>query len=161
MVAPGWVADIEGSWAVLGEELSDDSEGTSAREGLHGGDASVTNEWAVPAEEDALGSLAELSETIDGKVLLVEAGISNDSLLCLSDDWEDVGLAIVVTVSTDTKVDLLWVLISLVASRKGQDWVGRGHWHVSELVVQGSDSLHFVLLCVACKLIIQSEMTLR
>ena len=144
MVTPGGVADVESGGLELLEELTDDAESTSSGEGLDRGDSGVTNEGTVPSEEDSLGTLSELGETVNGEVLLVEGSIIDNSLLGLAHDGEDVGLSVVITVGTDTEVDLLGVLVGLEASGEAKDGVGGGHWNVLELVVQGGDSLHVV-----------------
>ena len=142
MVAPGWVAHVQGGGLELGQELADDTQGTSSGESLDGGDVLGSDPWAVPTEDDTLGALAEFSETVDGKVLLVERVISDDGSLGLAHDWENEGLAVVVTVCAHTQVDLLWVLVSLEPCREGQDCIGWCLLHVLELVVQGVESLH-------------------
>ena len=142
MITPSRVADVDSGRLVLFEEITDDSEGTSTGESLDGGDSSITNERASEAEEDSLGALSEGVETIDGEVLLVEGGISDDCGLSLADDGEHVRLAIVITVGTDTEVDLLGVLVGLEASGEGKDGISGGLGNVFELVVQSGKSLH-------------------
>ena len=140
VVAPGRVAHVEGAGSELSEELSNDAQSASTGQGLHGSDSCVADEGAVEAEEDTLGALAELSETIDGQILLIKSGISDNCCLSLADDGEDVGLAVVVAVGTDTKVDLLGVLVGLEALSQTEDRVSGGHGDVSELSVQCSES---------------------
>lgn len=140
VVTPGWVAHVEGSWSVLGKELSNHSEGTSSRQSLQGDDSWVANEWAVEAEEDATGTLVEISISIDWEVLLVELVVGHDLGLNLAHNWENIWLSIVVAVGTNTKVDLVWVLVGLEANSESEDWINWGLWHVSELVVQQSES---------------------
>mmetsp|Transcript_3709 Transcript_3709/g.4242 ORF Transcript_3709/g.4242 Transcript_3709/m.4242 type:complete len:306 (+) Transcript_3709:430-1347(+) len=143
VVAPGGVANIDGTGSELLQELADDAEGASSGESLDGGDSGITNERAVPAEEDTLGALSELGKTVDGEVLLVEGAVGDDSGLSLAHDGEDVGLAVVVAVSADTEVNLIGVLVVLEANGQTEDGIGGGHGHVSELSVQSSESLHF------------------
>ena len=140
VVAPSGVAHVEGAWSELGEELGNDTKGASTGQSLNRGDSGVTDKGAVEAEEDTLGALAELSKTIDGQILLIKSGISDNCCLSLADDGEDVGLAIVVAVGTDTKVDLLGVLVGLEALSQTEDRVSGGHGDVSELSVQCSES---------------------
>ena len=142
MVAPGWVAHVKSGGLILGKEFSDDTESTCTREGLDSSDGIASDEWAVPAEDNTLSALVELSETFNSKVLLVEGSISDDSSLSLANNGENIGLSIVVTISTDTEVDLLGVLIGLEPCCKGKDGIGGCHWHVLKLIVQGGDSLH-------------------
>jgi len=142
VVTPGGVADVESGGSELVEEFTDDAESTSAREGLDSCDSLVTNPWAVESEEDTLSALAEFSKTIDRKVLLIEGAISDNLLLGFAHDGEDVGLSVVVTVGTNTEVDLLGVLVVLETGSQTEDGVGWGHSDVLELVVQGGDSLH-------------------
>ena len=142
VVAPGWVAHIEGARPELGKELTNDTEGTSTREGLNAGDTVITDKRAVEAEENTLGTLAEFSKTVNRKILLVESSVSDNSSLSSTDNREYIRLAIVITVSADTEVDLLRVLISLETLGEAEDGVNGGHRHVRELFVEGSKSLH-------------------
>ena len=66
MVSPGGVADVEGSWAELGEEFSNDAESTSAGKGLEGGNLAVVDHGVTESEGDTTGSFVEVSETILG-----------------------------------------------------------------------------------------------
>ena len=56
------------------------------------------------------GTLSEFGQTSDWEILLVGVRVRNE-LLCLLDRVEDVWLAIVVAVSTNTKIDLAWILV--------------------------------------------------
>jgi len=140
VVAPGRVANVEGGRPELGKEFSNDTESTSAGEGLHASDVFVTNERAVEAEEDTLGALTELGETVDREVLLVEGHVSDDGGLSGADDGEDERLAVVVTVCSNTEVDLVRVLVILEAGGEAKDGVDGGHRHVDELVVDSGES---------------------
>ena len=144
MVAPGGVGDVHGGGSELSKELTDNTESTGTREGLDGGDSVGTDERAVPAEKDTLGSLSELGKTVDGKVLLIEGVVGADSGLSLTNDGEDVGFAVVITVGANTEVNLLGVLVSLEAGGEAEDRIGGGHRDVNELVVQSGKSLHVV-----------------
>ena len=146
VISPSGVAHIESARSELGKELSDDAQGTSSRQSLDGSDSNVTNPWAVEAEEDTLGSLAEFSQTINWQVLLIKSRVSHNLGFGLAHDGEDVGLAVVVAVSTNTEVDLLGVLVILEAGGKTKDMVGGGHGHVIELIVQGAESLHDITI---------------
>jgi hypothetical protein len=88
----------------------------------------------VPAEGDHLGALDEVSNTLNRGVFLVEGGVLNDLLLDLLDDGENEGLAVVVSVSTDTKVDLLGILVILEACGQRKDGISGGHLDVGEVV---------------------------
>ena len=142
MVAPSRVAHVKCGGFILGKEFSDDAESTGTREGLDSSDGLTSNERAIPTEDNTLSTLVEFSETFNSKVLLVKGSISDDSSLSLANNGEHIRLSIVVTVSTDTKVDLLGVLISLESGCKGEDGVGWCLWHVLKLIVQGGNSLH-------------------
>ena len=142
MVAPGWVAHVKSGGFILSQEFADDTKSTSSREGLDSGDVFTANKWAIKAKDNTLSALVELGETFDTEVLLIEGSISDDSSLSLADNGEHIRLSIVVTVSTDTEVDLLGVLISLESGCKGEDGVGWCLWHVLKLIVQGGKSLH-------------------
>ena len=65
MITPGRVAHVERAGSELFQELSDNAEGACAGESLHRGNFSVTNHLAVEAEDDSLGTLAEVSETVN------------------------------------------------------------------------------------------------
>ena len=97
----------------------------------------------VPAELSTAGTLIEVSETIDGRVLFVELQVITDELLSLANDGEDIGRTVVISVGTDTEVALLRVLVSLEASGKRQDGVSGRLLDVGEVVGEVSDSLHF------------------
>ena len=107
----------------------------------------------IPSEENSSGSLVELLVSINWGVLLIEAGVVDDHLSSLSHDWEDVWLSLLASVSTDTQVNLSWVLVRLVSDRERQDWVSWGLLNVGkflnggglivELGVQKFESIHF------------------
>lgn len=83
----------------LGEESSTNSEGTSTGDGLGDGDA--IKGGVVGAVSQLGGGGSELGDTSDAGVLLVQLGL-NHLLLSLADGGQDVGLASIVTVGTDT-----------------------------------------------------------
>ena len=153
MVTPGGVADVESGGLELLEELTDDAESTSSGEGLDRGDSGVTNEGTVPSEEDSSSSLVESLISINWRVFLVERFVGDDHLLGFPDNWENVWFAIVVSVSSDTQVNSVWVLIVLVTCGQVQNRISRGLSDVSklggllgrELVVQKGESVHFRL----------------
>jgi len=142
MVAPGWVADIESAWLEFLEEVRDDAEGTSSGKGLYGSNTSTVDVLVLPAEEDLAGTSVELLESVNWKILLVQFVIGADLSLDLAHNWENEWLSVVVAVSANTQVNLLWVLVDLETSRQTEDWVSWGHWDVCELVVQKSEALH-------------------
>lgn len=100
VVSPRRVGDVDLLLAgeELGEEGSADAEGTSAGDGLGDGDA-VEGDAVTIGELS--GSGGELRDTGDAGVLLVQLAVDN-LLLGLADGGEDVGLASIVTVGTDT-----------------------------------------------------------
>ena len=144
VIAPGWVAHIEGGRLELGKEVADDAESASTGQGLHRCNSVVADPWAVEAEEDTLGALVELCKTVDGQILFVEGVICDDGSFGLAHDGEDEWLAIVVAVGTDAQVDLLGVLVVLEARCEGEDGISWRLLHVRELIVQGGETLHFV-----------------
>jgi hypothetical protein len=95
----GGNVDLLGTGVESLEEGSANSEGTSTRDGL-GDDQAVEGRGVLAVGEDS-GSLGEVGKTSDTSVLLVQAA-GNDLFLSSTDGREDVGLALVVTVSTDT-----------------------------------------------------------
>jgi hypothetical protein len=68
--------------------------------------------------------------------------VSHNFSLNLAHDWEDVRLAIVVTVSANTKVALAGILIVLKVGGQAKNRIGREGGDVEELVVDQSESLH-------------------
>lgn len=86
----------------LGEEGSANSEGTSTRDGLCDGDAVESGGVRAVGELGSSGS--ELGDTGDAGVLLVQLGV-DDLALSLADRGENVGLASIVTVSTNAWVE--------------------------------------------------------
>jgi hypothetical protein len=95
---------------VTGEEGSANAEGTGAGDGL--GDGEAVEGRRVGAVGEFGGERGELGDTGDPGVLLVQLCV-DDLVLGLTDGGEDVGLASIVTVSTDTEVDLLVELVGL------------------------------------------------
>lgn len=83
----------------LGEESSTDTESSSARDGL--GDSDAVQGRAVSAVGQLGGGGRKLRNTSDAGILLVHLGLDN-LLLSLAHGGEDVRLASIVTVGTDT-----------------------------------------------------------
>lgn len=83
----------------LGEESSANTEGTSTGDGLGDGDALKGGVVGTVGQLGGGGS--ELGDTSDSSILLVQLGL-NHLLLSLADRGQDVGLAGIVTVGTDT-----------------------------------------------------------
>ena len=160
VVAPGGVANVDGSGSVRLEEVADNAEGAGTRESLGRGNSTAGDISVLPAEEGHTGTLVEVLVAIDGRVLLVELEVVGDHLLGLANDGENVGLAVLGSVGTDTEVDLLGELVGLVASGERKDGVSRGLSDVTELTlaegsglsrvddlgVKVSESLHFNLI---------------
>jgi hypothetical protein len=94
----------------LGEESSSDTKSTGTRDGLGDGDA--VQGGAVGAVGQLGSGGRELGDTGDASVLLIHLRL-NDLLLGLAHGGENVRLASIVTVGTDTQVDLLVELVGL------------------------------------------------
>lgn len=141
MVAPGRVTDIEGSGSEFSEEFSNNTESTSSGKGLESGDKSVGNVGGVESELDTTGTLVEILETILSRVLLVKICVYN-LVLGLLDDWENVGLAVVITVSSDTQIALVGVLIIVESNSEAENSIGGCHRDVRKLVVKNAEFLH-------------------
>lgn len=92
------------------EEGSADAESTSARQGL--GDEEAVEDGRVGAVGELGSQGRELGDTGDAGVLLVHVGV-NDGLLGGADGGQNERLALVVTVGTNTEVDLAVELIGL------------------------------------------------
>jgi len=83
------------------EEGATNAEGTGAGNGLGDSDAVLGERLRVRAVGKLESSLGELGDTGDAGVFLVKGGV-NDLLLGLLDRGQDVGLALVVAVGTNT-----------------------------------------------------------
>ena len=70
----------------------------------------------VPSEKNTLGSLVENGVSIDWGVLLVEFVVGADLSFSISYNLENVRLTIVISISTNSKVDFLGEGVSLVSS---------------------------------------------
>lgn len=66
----------------------------------------------------------------------IERFISNDLFLNFSDNREDDGLEIIITVSSDAEVDLLGVGIVSVSNADAKDGVGRSHRNLGKDIVE-------------------------
>ena len=141
VVSPGWVAQIDWSGSVLVKEISDDSESTSSRQSLEGGNSSTVDILVVPAEKDTSGTFGEVSDSVNWEVFLIQLVVFSDFLLSSSDAFEDNWLAIVVSVGTDSEVDLFGVLVSLVSGGQGENWISWSLLDMLELVVAESNGL--------------------
>ena len=99
--------------------------------------------------------------SVDWEVLLVEGVVSADSSFGSSDDWEDEWLSIVVSVGTDSEVDLVGVGVVLESKGESEDWVSWSLLDVGELdgggielklSVQGLKAVHNVSKRLNCLL---------
>lgn len=118
--------DAEG--LVLVETLEEDGTkviGTGTGDGLDGSNTLFGDSWGVGAEDKLGSGTGKLGETSDGKVLVVNGLVGDEVGLSLLDGWKNIGLAVVVTVGTDTEVDLLVVGVGLVGSGQLEDAVVR------------------------------------
>ena len=102
----------------------------------------------VPSEKNTLGSLVENGVSIDWGVLLVEFVVGADLSFSISYNLENVRLTIVISISTNSKVDFLGEGVSLVSSLEGKNWISWGHGDRAEFVVAVGGSLLRVELCV-------------
>jgi hypothetical protein len=92
--------------------------------------------------------VVEISESIDGGVFLIKRKVGDNLVFGLTDDGENVGLTIIVTVSTDTKVTLVGVFVVLEAFGEAENGVDGSLSYMDKLVVKGGSALH--LLLVVC-----------
>ena len=83
------------------EEGTTDAQGTGAGDGLGDGDAVLGERLRVGAVGELESGLGELGDTSDAGVLLVKGRV-DDLLLGLLYGGQDVGLALVVAVGTNT-----------------------------------------------------------
>ena len=121
MVAPCWVTDVDWCWSVFLQELTNYSESTSSTQSLRRSNTTASNIGMVPSKENTTGTLCEILQAIDWCILFVEAVIICNRLFSLSDNWENKWFAIFSSVSTDTKVNLTWVLIILIPNRESKN----------------------------------------
>lgn len=84
------------------------------------------------SEDKSLSGLNELDVPVNSLVLLVEALIRENGLLCFPDHVENVWFAIVVPVSSDSQVDLLGVFVSVESDADPKNRVWRCHGNASE-----------------------------
>jgi hypothetical protein len=136
MVTPCWVADIKGTRSEGSQKLSDDSEGTGSGKSLAGDYSSAGDVGVFPSELGATGTLSEICETIDWRILFVKSLICDDYCLSLADAGENVGLTVVVSVGADTEVALLGVLVSCEANSEAKNGIWGSSGNVLELVVE-------------------------
>lgn len=95
---------------------------TRTRDGLRRRNTTFLDGRRVFAVCQHDGVLDKVGETSDGKVLLVVL-LSQDLLLGLADRGQDVGLAVLIAVSSYTQVDLARVLVLLEGLGDAQDRV--------------------------------------
>lgn len=89
-----------------------------------------------PAKNGSSSTFVKISKSINWSVLFIECLVSDNCCLSFSNDWEDIRLAIVVSVGANTKVAFLWILVSKESSSKRQDRICGGSNYVLELVVE-------------------------
>ena len=77
----------------------------------------------------------EVGESLLPGILLVEAVIINNFFFGLSDDWEYVWFAIVVSVSSHSQIDLEGIGVRPVSGTRDEDGVWRALRHVGETEV--------------------------
>ena len=94
----------------------------------------VLDGGGVLSEEQVSGAVLEVEDSVDGDVLVVEL-LRDDFLLDLSDDVEDLRLLVVVSVGSDSEVDLSRVRVGSVEERGSEDRVGGRHGDVREDVL--------------------------
>lgn len=152
VVSPGGLTDVERCLSEFLEEFTNNAEGTSSGEGLGTDNSSTVDIGVIPTEQDTSGSLVEICKSIDGGVFFIKREIGDDHLFGFADDGEDEGFSVIVSVGTDTEVDLVGVFVVLVASGKTENGICGGHLNLSELTVDCSESLHLLINCSICYL---------
>jgi len=140
VVTPSGSTNIDGSGSEFLQESTNDIESTSTGESLSGDDTGIVDSGVIETEKNTTGTLGEVSKTINGQVLLVESVVRDNLLLNLADNGENERLAIVISVSTNTQVNLSGVLISLETSGKGKDRISGSLLDVSKVGEVTSDS---------------------
>lgn len=126
------------------QEVTNDSQGTSTRDGLGSDNSVLFNQLltvdilAGVVENKALDGVLELLGTSDTGVFLFNFAGKQD-LFSFLDTWEDDRLTGVVSVGSDTQVDLGGVGVLVVGFGDTQDLVWRSQWDfapLSDLVVE-------------------------
>lgn len=72
---------------------------------------------------------------------LIKLLVGEDLLLDLLDDGEDVGLSGIVTVGTDTEINLLRVGVIAIGNSRTQNGIGRSHLHMPKEILLPGDVL--------------------
>ncbi|KAF1748076.1 hypothetical protein GCK72_024543 [Caenorhabditis remanei] len=146
VVSPGWSWLIDDfALGVLGQEFRSNSESTGSRDTLGGENSLVVDNLRVLSKGELSRELGELWETCREKkinqiiifslltnntsILLVEIG-SNHLTLGFLDRWENEWLSLIVTISSDSKIDLLWVRIRLVSLSDSKNRIRWAHLDV-------------------------------
>lgn len=131
VVGPRRGRDVDGLRAgvMTLEEGTAYPEGAGAGDALSDDNAALVDGSAVGTVGEERGGLGEVGDTGDASVLLVEV-LLDDLLLGLSDGGQHVGLALVITVGTDTEVDLLGVGILLEGLGDTENGIGRTLGHL-------------------------------
>lgn len=152
MVSPGGLTDVERCLSEFLEEFTDNTEGTGSGEGLGTDNSATADIGMVPTKQDTSSSLVEICKTIDGGVFFIKREIGDDHLFGFAYNGEDKGLSVIVSVGSDTEVDLVGVLVVLEASGKTENGICGGHLNLSELTVDCSESLHLLINSSICYL---------
>ena len=89
-----------------------------------------------PSKNGSSRTFVKISKSINWSVLFIKCLVSDNCCFSLTNDWEDIRLAIVVSVSANTKVTFLWILVSKESSSKREDRICWGSNYVLKLVVK-------------------------
>lgn len=110
--------------------------GTGTGDSLNRSNTLLGDGWRVGAEDELGGGASELGKTSDVEVFVIDGLVCDQVGLGFFDGREDVWLAVVITVCTNTEVDLLVVGVGLVGSGQLEDTALRksncGTRHVSD-----------------------------
>lgn len=74
-------------------------------------------------ESQFLSCLDEFLVSVDSLIFFVESFVVQDHFLGFSDHIEDIWFAIVVSVGTDSEVDLPGVFVGVESNAQTEDWV--------------------------------------
>jgi hypothetical protein len=130
MVPPGRNGKVNGLRVrvVASKECTTDAERTSSRDGLRNGDSTLFNRVALCTIRQKGGVLGEFRKTSNREVFLV--GLRRlDKFLGPFHTRQNVGLSLSIPVSTNTKVDLPWVLVRLKGFGDTKNGVRRASWN--------------------------------
>lgn len=119
-----WNVDSLRVWVEAFEKCGADAESASSGDGLSDGNP-VFFQWdRVWAVGEAQSSFGEAWNTRDAGILLVHVRLDY-LLLGLFNGWEDIRLALVISIRANTEIDLLWMAVGFESFCDSENGIGR------------------------------------